>query len=525
LYIKRKPSVNAGDKESFLHKTLTRPARTIGFFTLLSRILGFIRDILIARFFGTTLAAEAFVVSFKLPNMFRDLVGEGAMNAAIVPVLSETRTRQGEEAFRKLSTTLFMWFFGILTLLCLAGTLFAPLVVHLAAPGFVSDPEKYQLTVELTRMIFPFVFFVGLSALMMGILHTLGSFGPSAAGPILLNLSMITSLFYLRPTLGIKGLAVGILIGGLLQCLLQKLAFKGRFQLRKNTDFLAPEVKKIFRLLIPRIWGTAVYQVSVLTDTILASFYWIVGQGGQSALYYSSRLFQLPLAIFGVSFAQAALPALSGYFARKDINAFRESISYSLQRVLYWTLPAAMGLAVYSDVIVETLFKRGAFTSYSVSITSDALFFYSWGLMSCAAIKILVSAFYAMQDTKTPVKTASMSLLVNVGLNLILMWHLKIGGLALATSLSATLNAALLYVLLRKRIGSLRTKNFGITLLRALIAGCVMAWGLILLKPWIIDSPYQAAAIGKLILCISGGVIIYYMTSLLLGVRNVSKIS
>jgi len=501
-------------------QSMAKSAGVIGSLTFVSRVLGFIRDILIARFFGTGLAAEAFVVSFKIPNLFRDLVGEGAMSAAFVPVLSEVRARKGEEEFWHLTTTLFYWFSLILVAICVLGIIFSPAVVKIAAPGFVQDVEKFNLTVMLTRMMFPFMMLIGISALMMGVLHTLKSFATSALAPCLLNISMIGSLFFLVPIWGVKGLVYGVLAGGLFQCLVQVISFKGTgFHFVKNHSF-SPAVKKIFKLLGPRVWGTAVYQVSVFVDMILASFYWIVGNGGQSALYYSSRLFQLPLALFGVSFAQAALPTLSGHFAQNELKEYKEAMVFSLKHVIFSTLPAAIGLAVFSDVIITILLKRGAFTDYSATVTSNALFYYSFGLLSCGLIKVLVSGFYALQDTKTPVKTATISLFANIGFNLMFMWHLKIGGLALATSLAATLNAIFLYVLLRRKIGSLASRELLTSFLKSLFAGIIMAAVcLVFFKPWIYDAILNATfkvSIFRLMISIIICIVFYFMISLLI---------
>jgi len=501
------------------HRSLARSAGVIGSLTLVSRVLGFIRDILIAKFFGTTIAAEAFVVSFKLPNLFRDLVGEGAMNAAIVPVLTETRTLHGEKDFWKLAWTLGMWFLIALVAISILGVVFAPAVVALVAPGFVMDVTKYHLTVNLTRLIFPFIFLIGFSAFFMGLLNTMKNFGSSALGPALLNICMILSLIFMVPTHGVKALAVGILAGGALQCLVQLTSFsKIGFHYVKTTLF-HPGVKKILRLLGPRLWGTAVYQTSVFVDTILASFFWIVGDGGQSALYYSSRLFQLPLAIFGVALAQAALPTLSGHAVEKKLDEFRHSLDFALRNVIFASLPAAVGLALFSEAIVTVLFKRGQFGDYSTLVTSQALFFYSMGLLSCGLIKILVSAFYALQDTKTPVRTATVSLFVNIGLNLALMWHLKIGGLALATSLAATFNAGLLLVILWKRIDLGKVSQLKTAFFKSAAASFVM--GIVcffFFLPWIEHAIHVQGKSGilELMLSILAGVVIYFGTSVII---------
>jgi putative peptidoglycan lipid II flippase len=499
---------------------LARSAGVIGSLTFMSRILGFIRDILIAYAFGTTRAAEAFVVSFKLPNLFRDLVGEGAMNAAIVPVLTETRTLKGEEAFRRLATALFFWLGSFLFALAIAGVVFAPIVVRLVAPGFVNDPEKFDLTVRLTRLIFPFIFLVGLSAYLMGLLNTMKNFATSALSSSLLNITMIAALCFVVPVWGVQGLALGILLGGLIQCAPQIISlFRVGFKFMRS-PLLHDGVIKIMHLMGPRLWGTAVYQISVFVDTILASFVWVVGDGGQSALYYSSRIFQLPLAVFGVSIATAMLPTLSGHHAEQNKASFKGSLEFSLKNVIYASMPAAVGLAILSESIITVLFKRGEFSAYSVDVTSGALFFYSLGLVSCAVIKVLVSAFYALQDTKTPVKTATLCLFMNVGLNLMFMGPLKIGGLALATSIAATVNAVMLFVLIKKRLEWTDLKSIRTTLLQSLFGSLVMVLCCVfVLIPWLDQAIAKGSKSGILVLLLTIllGASAYFLTTLLIG--------
>ncbi|MBF0253817.1 MAG: murein biosynthesis integral membrane protein MurJ, partial [Candidatus Omnitrophica bacterium] len=340
-------------------RSLGRSAGLLGGMTLVSRVLGFVRDILIASIFGTSAAAEAFVVSFKLPNLLRDLVGEGAMNAAIVPVLTETRLAQGEREFWRLVWTLALWILAVLAVIAAAGSLGAEWVVRIVAPGFSEDPEKFRQTVMLTRIVFPFVFLVGVSAYLMGVLHTMRIFGPSALSPIILNISIIVFMVQFAPRWGAEAVAWGILTGGVVSVAVQLAFFLRTGVVWVRVRIFHEGVKKILSLLGPRFWGSAVYQTSVFVDTILASFFWIVGDGGQSALYYSSRLFQLPLAIFGVSMAQAVLPELSAHASGKDPEAFRKSLRFALRHVIFLAVPAAAGLAVLSRPMVELLFKRG----------------------------------------------------------------------------------------------------------------------------------------------------------------------
>lgn len=510
------------------HAKLARSAGTIGAFTGVSRVLGFVRDLVIAAAFGTGVAAEAFVVSFKIPNLLRDLVGEGATNAAFVPVLTETREKRPAE-FWPLVSTLFFAMAGILLALAALGVFFAPAIVRLIAPGFESaaDPSKFPLTVELTRVIFPYIFLIGLSALAMGVLHSLGEFSSSAAGPILLNLCMIAAGVFFERAYGPMALVVGVLAGGVLQ-----LAWQVPPLVKAGFRFTPPaarrgEGRKIGKLLLPRAFGSALYQINVFVDSILASFEPFVGPGGQSALYYANRLFQLPLAVFGVALAQAILPTFSTQIVRGDTAGFKQTFSVAMRSLVFVSAPATIGLAVLAEPIVRIVFEHGRFDAYSTGITSSALFWYAFGLTSCCFIKILVNGFYAMQDTKTPVRTMFVSVGVNVILSLALMGPLKIGGLALASSLSATLNVALLYVSLRKRVGPLGGRAFAAAAVRMVAAGALMgafaaAWSRFALDavrggPAWLQGAYLAFGI---LLSVS----LYFASSLALGVDEARKL-
>lgn len=465
-----------------VHRQLFRSAGAIGSLTAVSRVLGFVRDLVIATAFGTGIGAEAFVVSFRLPNLLRDLVGEGAANAAFVPVLTECRQKH-RESFWPLVWALTLVLGAVLTVLAVAGIVFAPAVVRLIAPGFAlsQDPDKLPLTILLTRTIFPYLLLIGLSALAMGVLNSLGEFTSSALGPILLNLSMIAAGVFFERRHGPMALVAGVLAGGTLQlaCQLPALWKAGWRPVRPA--FGSGYVSKIGRLLVPRALGSAVYQINVFVDSILASFETIVGAGGQSALYYANRLFQLPLAIFGLSLAQALLPTFSAQAVRGDLEEFRRTWQLSVRTLLGVLLPATAGLAVLAGPIVRIIFEHGRFDAASTAITTDALFYYSFGLVSCCLVKILANAFYALQDTRTPVRTMAVSVAANVLLSLALMGPLGIGGLTLASSLSATLNVTLLYRRLGRRVGPLGLGSIAASAWKAAAATLLMSiavWGL-----------------------------------------------
>lgn len=495
-------------------RNLIRSTGVIGIATTLSRVLGFVRDIIIARFFGTAVYAQAFVVAFRIPNLLRDLIGEGATNSAFVPVMTEELSKKGKKEFFDLAQVILNILFVVLAVLTAIGIWASPMIVKLIAPGFASDPEKFRVTVMLTRVLFPFLILVGLWAYSMGILNSLGYFAAPAYGPCILNLSMILCASWFGEN--VMGLASGVLIGGVLQVMIQLPVLYGiGWKARLTWRFSHPQARRIGILLIPRGLGACVYQVNVFISTILASLSSVVGEGAVAALYYANRVWQLPLAIFGIALAQAALPAMSRHVVADDMQKMKDTVSFSLKLLILILIPSTIGLAVLRLPITRILFERGAFTSYSTSITADALLFYSLGLVACGGIKILVNAFYSLRDTMTPLKTAGLSLIVNIALNVALMYPLKIGGLALATSLSAFVNFIALYILLEKRVGSLGAVLVADSLARVTAASLAMAAALLLaMMVW---QPMTAATLA---ITIFAGIMVFAVSSYLFGVKE-----
>lgn len=453
---------------------LIKSTGTIGIATALSRVLGFVRDIVIANFFGTAIYAQAFVVAFRIPNLLRDLIGEGATNAAFVPVLTDELTKKGKDEFFKLAQVILNILFVILIVLTVIGIFASPLIVKLIAPGFSANAEKFEATVTLTRILFPFLILVGLWAYAMGVLNSLGVFAAPAFGPCLLNISMIFCAMWFGEN--VFGLASGVLAGGVLQLFIQfPSLYKQGWKPKLTTEFSHPKAKRIGKLLIPRALGACVYQVNVFISTILASLSGIVGEGAVAAIYYANRVWQLPLAIFGIALAQAALPTMSRHVALNDMEKLKDTVLFSLRVLFFILIPSSIGLMVLATPITRILFERGAFSAYSTGITSSALFFYAIGLVACGGIKILVSAFYSMHDTMTPVRTAFFALVLNIILNLALMYPLKVGGLALATSISAIFNFVILYILLKKRLGDFGIRPIMDSFIKVSLASIIMA--------------------------------------------------
>jgi len=496
--------------------------------TNLSRILGLIRDVVIAGLFGTGYGAGAFVVAFTLPNMLRDFVGEGAANSAFVPVLTEYKVKKGDKEFWQTASTLLNILFIALVILSLLGILLAPVLVRVMAPGFVKEAGAITLTVKLTRVIFPYIFFMGLMAYFMGVLNTLGHFTAPAFGHCLLNISLITSAVVLCDEMGPMGLAIGVLAGGILQVAIQipvmvKKGFKWVFNFRLSH----PAVKKVGLLLAPRLLGTAVYHVNILVDKMLASLSWIVGYGGIPALYFSYRLIQYPLGIFSTALSTAVLPVMSRHAVKDDIAKLRDTVSFSLRGIFFIMIPASVGLAVLGRYIIGIIFQRGAFTGYSTDITYTALLFYSIGLFAYGGIRILATTFYSMNDTRTPVKVAALALLINVCFNLILMYPLKIGGLALATSIAAIVNFSVLFIILRKRLNGLEDRRIFSALYKVVIACVPMGIICDTMAKTLLPDPSNAGTLYKvltLIGIVACGAGTFFLMSLALKMDEAGKI-
>jgi putative peptidoglycan lipid II flippase len=500
---------------------IARSTGVLAMATALSRILGFIRDLLMAQLFGTLASAQAFVVAFRLPNLMRDLVAEGAVTSAFVPVLSWYRAKQAPTEFWRLSHALLA---RVLVLLCaigLVGTLAAPQIVRMIAPGFLEDPEKFQLTVRLTRILFPFVVLVGLWAYFMGLLNSLRHFAVPALGPAILNAAMIIACVWFVPRTqpGVLALAISVMVGGVVQLLIQlpvavRLGFRWRWQ------WTHPGSQDILRLLGPRTLGAAAYQVSVVIHTALASLSAIVGDGAVAALYFANRLVQLPLALFGTASAQASLPSLAEQAAHGDLAAFRATLLDVLRMVAFVMLPASVGLMVLAYPIVGGLFERGAFDHQATIMTAQALICYALGLLAYALSKILSGAFYALQDTRTPVRLATEAVIVNVILSVVLMWPLRVNGLALAAAVANTLNAYRLLRLMEQRLSATLLSPVVGGFARMLAASVVMGAGC-----WFVwtTSGFAARPVIGLPIIILLGMVFYGLACALVRVPELSK--
>ncbi len=467
---------------------MTRAAGIVGAATLLSRILGFVRDVVVAWFFGAGLAADAFFVAFRIPNLLRRLFAEGSLTISFIPVFTEHLHKGGREDAFALARSAWWLLTLILTAVTVFGVLLSPFIVRLIAPGFLSSPEKFDLTVLLTRIMFPYIFFIGLVALAMGILNALGHFAAPALAPVLLNVAMIGSVLLLsrhltRPS---TGLAIGVLIGGGLQLGLQvPFMIRKGFHLLVRSPLYHSAVKRIARLMTPAVFGAAVYQINLFIGTLLAS---LLEEGSVSYLYYADRLVQFPLGVFAIALATAVLPSLSKQAALDDMEGLRTSFSYAVKLVFFVTIPAMTGLIILREPIVRLLFQRGAFDPATTRLTAVALLYYAVGLWAFSGVRIVVATFYALQDTKTPVKIAVISLLVNIVLSLLLMGPMRHGGLALATSLASGVNLILLILALKKRLGRIGAHGILRSLFKSTASSAIMGGVVALVALWAAPS-------------------------------------
>lgn len=491
--------------------------------TLSSRILGFLRNIVLANLFGTGLRADVFLLALRIPNLFRDLVGEGAANSAVVPVLSEYRVKQDSKEFWRLVNVISLWALIILSMITLLGMIGAPVIVRLMAPGFVDQPGKVKLAVDLTRWMFPYLIFIGLTAQSMAVLHTFRSFVVPAFSPCLFNLAVIAAAllserFLAEPT---YGLAVGVLLGGILQLAVQIPAMMKKGMTWQLTSLFHSGAKQCGRLLVPRIFGSGVYQLNLVVDTICASLASIVGPGGISAIFYSNQLIQLPLGVFSFAIATAALPTLSMMVAQGEMEKFKKTVAFSLENIFFIMLPVSVMLFLLAQPLIRVLFERGEFNAYSTNITALSLMFFSLGLFSFGGLKILTTAFYALQDTRTPVKVAALALVLNAILNVVLMRPLAIGGIALASSLSAMIGFFVLLYSLQRRIGSF-SASFWQNVLKIIGASFLTAGVMMLVQGLLKD--WQVLEIFTVVLLGISGLATYGLTGMLLHIEQIERI-
>ncbi len=509
--------------------SLIKSTFSVSSMTMLSRVLGLARDIIIARVFSASDAADAFFVAFKIPNFLRRLFAEGAFSLAFVPVLTEYRNNMSPAQTRELIDRVAGTLGLILLMITLLGVAASPVLIGIFAAGFIDQPEKFNLTADMLRLTFPYILLISMTAMAGGILNTWKHFAVPAFTPVLLNVSLIGCALWLSPQLDVPvtGLAWGVLIAGCAQLLFQ-LPFLYREGLlpRPRWGWQHEGVQKIIKLMIPALFGSSVAQINLLFDTFIASF---LVSGSVAWLYYSDRLLEFPLGVFGIALATVVLPHLSEAHYKTGEQQFKKTLTWALQIALLIAVPATVGLFVLAQPILATLFQYGNFTTHDTTMSAFSLMAYSLGLPAFVLIKILASGFYARQDTKTPVRIGIQAMLLNMLLNVVFVWSMiEVNfeathvGLALATSASAYFNAWMLSRKLKQETIISASHDLSLILLRVLVACAVMAGLIMMLLPDIAQWTQQFwyERLGELLLLIVPAILCYAAMLWIMGLRK-----
>ena len=428
---------------------LFKALATVSGMTLISRVLGFIRDAIIARAFGAGLASDAFFVAFRIPNLLRRLFAEGAFSQAFVPILADYKNARGEADAHDLINRVASALSLVLIAVSILGVLIAPLIIYVSAPGFVSDPDKFALTVAMLRITFPYIFFISLTAFAGAVLNTWSRFAVPAFTPSLLNVSFIISVLYFAPYFdpSVMVLAWAVFVGGVLQLAFQwpALAKLGLVP-RWRSPWRDEGVRRVLKLMAPALFGVSVAQISLVLNTIFASF---LETGSVSWLYYADRLMEFPTGLLGAALGTILLPSLAKTYSDKDNAAFSRLLDWGLRITLLLAIPAAVALALLAVPLISTLFQHGAFSARDLEMTRQALLAYSVGLVGLILVKVLAPGFYARQNVTTPVRIALVTLVATQLMNLVFVGPFAHAGLALSIGIAACLNAALLFWKLR----------------------------------------------------------------------------
>ena len=498
-------------------RRIAKAAGLMSIATFISRILGYVKDMILAGLFGATGIADTFFVAFRIPNLLRELFAEGSMSSAFIPVLTEYQTKHGVEESKRLVRITFSFILLFVGLICILGVVFSPEIVTAIAPGFIDMPEKFSSTVLLTRIMFPFLLFISLAALIMGALNVKRIFFIPALAPAMLNITIICVVLLIATKIEqpILAVAIGVTLGGLVQFAFQLPSFfKKGYSLKPAYNFRHDGLKKMSLLILPATMGMAVAQINIFVSTILASY---LPEGSVTYLYYSMRLIQFPIGIFGVAMGMAILPTLSEHAVKGNYDRLRDDFSFALRLLFFITVPAMAGLIALREPIVNILFQRGKFDYVATAGTAEALLFYSIGIWSIVGVRVITASFYSMQDTKTPVKVAGVALAANILFSIILMNPLKHSGLALANSLASGVNFILLFYFLRKRLkrvdGGRILSSFLKTVVASSVMGCI-GWVMLQGELWKIYGNTSLKAFylsGTVALCVMIYIFISYM--------------
>lgn len=502
-------------------KSLFKSTFIFSMMTVISRVTGFVRELVLTYFFGATIVLDIYTIAYRVPNFLRSLFAEGAFSQAFVPVLSEYRQQCGEEETRKFLNHIAGLMISVLFVFTLVAILIAPWLIYVFAPGFINDANKLELTASMLRISFPYILFISLAAYVSGVLNAYGKFGAPAFAPNLLNLVIIVVAAFVAPHFvePAKVLAWGISVGGMAQLVFQ-LPFLYKIGLMPRPSILwkDPGVRRVLKLMVPAIFGVSVAQISVLIDMSLASF---LPTGSFVWLNFSDRLTSFPMGVFGVAIATVVLPYLSRKYASQSHQEFSEALDWALKFVLVIAMPAVIGITILSGPILATLFQHGKITEFDVVMTQYSLLGFTIGIPAFMIVKVLASGFYSRQNIKTPVKMAVTSLVANIVLAFILVFPFKHAGLALATSLTAAINAALLFWSIRRDKHYVPGSGWKLFWLQTGFANTVLALALWLsvddLVLWF-SWDWLARGWHLTVLCV-GAVFIYFLCLWLSGMR------
>lgn len=504
-----------------MSKSLVKSTSVVISMTMISRVFGFIRDMVTARLFGASAEFDAFSTAFRIPNLMRRLFAEGSFSQAFVPVLSEYQKQKSSEELQSFINAMSGTLAISLFIFTLFGMVFAPLIIHLFAPGFGASGYRFDLAVTMLRINFPYLMLISLTAFSGAILNTYSRFWVAAFTPVILNIVMIVAALWLSPQLAqpIIGLAWGVIIAGFLQLIFQWPFLRNIHMLpRPRINFRDPGVRRVLSMMLPALFGVSVGQINLLVDSMFAS---LLVVGSISWLYYSDRLMEFPLGVFGVAISTVILPNLSRHHATQSEESFSMTLDWALRAVLLVGIPAGVALAVISGPMLSTLFQYDRFDGHSVLMARKSLSAFAIGIAPFMLVKVLAAGFYAKQDMRTPVRIAVLAMITNIVLNILLIWPLAHAGIALATSLAAVVNTGFLYYFLRMR-GFYRPREGWVGFaLRLLIANIVLAIWLWIgagdINTWI--TSHAMWRIEHLAFLMVTAVLLYFAVLWLVGIR------
>jgi putative peptidoglycan lipid II flippase len=509
-------------------KRLIKSTLVVASPTLLSRIFGFFRDVIQAFYLGTSRSGDAFTIAYVIPNLLRRLTGEGAMTAAFVPVFTQMKKEKSREELWRFANIFFYDMTLIMASLMVLGIIFAPLLVKVISFGFKGIEGKWELTTGLTRVMFPYIFLISLAALVMAILNSFHKFFVPAFTPVLFNLAIISIalLFAKSAKEPAYVFAVGVVLGGILQ-----LAFQIPFLRRRgmrfhfHLSFSHPAVRKVALLMVPGIFGVGISQINFALSRMIASS---LEEGSVASLYFASRVQELTLGLFSIALSIALLPTFSDFAAHRDIQGMKKTLIFSHKLVFLITFPAMVGLLILNRPIIQVLFQRGVFDARSTAMSASCLFFFAFSLPFISGVKILAPAFYSLKDTKTPVVVAFFVMLSYISLSLILMSPMRVGGIALALSLSSVLNFILLFILLERKIGRIEKREILVSSIKSAFSAAgmgIVVW--VFIRNFTFDRLVFIKQLGVLLAAVFLGMVIYVVFHLLFNhedLRNLKNI-